>query len=188
VARLTAFNSVSVDGYFSGPNGDISWAHEASRNDNEWTSFVAENSKGDAMLLFGRVTYEMMVAYWPTPAAAKNDPIVAEGMNHLPKIVFSRTLDKPTWENTRVVNGDPAAEVRKLKQGSGKDMVILGSGSIVSQLTGARLIDEYQIVVMPIVIGKGRTMFEGIDGRVPLKRTKVRTFGNGNVFVCYEPK
>jgi dihydrofolate reductase len=111
---------------------------------------------------------------------------VAEQMNDLPKIVFSRTLDHASWHNTRLVQGDPAAEVRKMKQEPGMDMVIMGSGTIVSQLTQARLIDEYQIVVIPIVLGQGRTMFEGLQERLPLKLIKMRTFGNGNVWLCYE--
>src|SRR6185503_20473413 len=97
-----------------------------------WNTFVSENASGVGELLFGRVTYEMMTSYWPTPEAAKNDPVVAKQMNKLPKVVFSRKLDKVSWENTRLVKGDLAAEVRKLKQGPGKDLVILGSGTIVA--------------------------------------------------------
>lgn len=184
--KLIVFNSVTLDGFFSGENGDIGWAHENSQ-DPEWTSFVEENAKGEGMLLFGRVTYDMMASYWPTPAASKNDPVVAEGMNNMPKVVFSRTMDNPSWKNTKVVKGDIAAEVRRMKKESGPGMAIFGSGSIVSQLTQQRLIDEYQIVVVPVVIGKGRTMFEGIKEKLPLKRTKARPFGNGRVFLCYEP-
>ena len=104
-------------------------------------------------MLFGRVTYEMMKSYWPTPQAQKNAPEVAKQMNSLPKIVFSRTLQKPDWNNTRVIKGDLAAEVRKLKQAPGPDMVLMGSGSIVSQLALAGVIDEYQLVLYPVVIG-----------------------------------
>ena len=89
--RVVVFNSVSVDGFFTTPDGDLTWAH---KNDPEWNAFVGENAGGSGRLLFGRVTYDMMVSYWPTPAAAKNDPAVAEGMNNLQKIVVSRTLDK----------------------------------------------------------------------------------------------
>ena len=185
MGRLMVFNSVSLDGYYTGANGDLSWAY-ANRNDAEWNSFVEGNAKGEGMLLFGRVTYDMMVSYWPTPAAQKDMPVIAAGMNRARKIVFSRTLDTSSWNNTRVVRGDIAAEVRKLKQESGPGMVILGSGSIVAQLVG--LIDEYQFVVIPVVIGSGKTMFEGIQQKINLKLTKTRTFGNGNVLLCYQPK
>lgn len=114
-------------------------------------------------------------------------PIVAERMNSMPKVVFSRTLDKASWNNTKLVKGDMAAEVRKMKKEPGEGMAILGSGSIVSQLAPEGLIDEYQVVVNPIVLGKGRTMFDGVKEKLNLKLTKTRTFGNGNVVLCYEP-
>jgi len=182
--KLVVFNNVTLDGYFAGVNGDIGWAH---KSDPEWNAFVADNASGGGLLLFGRVTYELMTAYWPTPEALKNDPVVAERMNNLPKIVFSRTLDKASWKNTKLVKGDPAAEVRKMKKEPGKDMAIFGSGSIVSHLAQEGLVDEYQIVMNPVVLGKGRTMFDGIKEKLTLKRTKTRTFGNGNVLLCYEP-
>ena len=184
--KLSVFNSVTLDGYFSGENGDLRWAHEVPK-DAQFDAFVAENAKSGGELLFGRITYELMASYWPTPEAKKKDPDVAEGMNSLPKVVFSRTLREASWSNTRLVPGDPAAEVRKMKEAPGKDLVILGSGSIVSQLTQARLIDEYQMVVIPVVLGKGKTMFQGIAGNVTLKRTGTRSFANGNVFLSYEP-
>jgi dihydrofolate reductase len=182
--KIGVFNQVSLDGYFVDMNGDMSWAH---RQDAEWNAFVAGNAKGGGALLFGRVTYEMMASYWPTPMASQTDPIVAERMNQLPKIVFSRTLNKASWNNTKLVKGDVAAEVRKMKREPGEDMAILGSGSIVSLLASEGLIDEYQIVVNPIVLGQGRTMFDGIKERLTLKLTKTRAFGNGNVLLCYEP-
>ena len=137
--------------------------------------------------MLGRITYELMASYWPTPNAIKNDPIVAEGMNRMRKIVFSRTLENPSWSNTKAVKGDIAAEVRKMKNESGPGMAILGSGSIVSQLTAEGLIDEYQIIMNPIILGKGRTMFEGINEKVNLRPTTTRTFANGKIFLSYEP-
>jgi dihydrofolate reductase len=114
-------------------------------------------------------------------------PEVAKGMNNLPKVVFSRTLEKAAWKNTTLVKGDIEAAVRKMKNEPGPGMVIMGSGTIVSQLTQAGLIDEWQIVVNPIVLGKGRTLFEGVRDKVALRRTNSRTFGNGNVVLSYEP-
>ena len=184
MSRLVVFNQVTLDGYFTDANGDMSWAH---KNDPEWNEFVEENASGGGLLVFGRITYEMMKSFWPTPMALKSFPVVAQRMNSLSKIVFSRTLDQADWNNTKLVKGDLVAEIQKMKNGPGEDMVILGSGSIVSQLTQAALIDEYQIVVNPVVLGKGRTMFEGVKDNVNLKQTKTRTFGNGNVVLCYEP-
>ena len=117
----------------------------------------------------------------------KNDPIVAEGMNSMPKVVFSRTLNTASWSNTKLVKGDIASEIRKMKKEAGKDMAIFGSGSIISQLAPEGLIDEYQVVLNPVVLGKGRTMFEGLKEKLNLKLTKTRTFANGKAFLCYEP-
>jgi len=184
--KLTAFNNVTLDGYFTGANGDFSWAH-AGNDDAEYNAFVADNAKGGGQLLFGRVTYELMASYWPTPIATRNDPAVAERMNSLPKVVFSRTLDRPSWNNTKLVKGGLAAEVRAMKQEPGKDMAILGSGSIVAQLAQEALIDEFQLIVNPVVLGRGRTMFDGVKEALSLKLTKSRIFGNGKVLLCYLP-
>ena len=184
--KLVVFNQVSLDGYFADANGDMSFAHNDNQ-DAEWDAFVAGNASGGGMLLFGRITYELMASFWPTPFAAEHMPVVAERMNNLPKVVFSRTLDKVSWNNTKLVKGDIIDEIRKMKKDPGKDIAILGSGSILSQLAPHGLIDEYQIVVNPVALGKGRTMFDGIKEKVHLKLTKTRTFGNGNVLLCYEP-
>jgi dihydrofolate reductase len=189
MAKILVFNSVTLDGYFTDANNDMSWAHK-DPNDTEWNAFVGENASGGASgggaVLLGRVTYEMMAGFWPTPQAMEMMPDVAKGMNDMTKIVFSRSMKKAEWSNTKLVKGDLAAEVRKLKKGD-QDMVILGSGTIVSQLTQARLIDEYQLVVNPIILGKGRTMFEGVKDRLTLKRTNTRTFKNGNLVLSYQP-
>ncbi|HWZ90802.1 MAG TPA: dihydrofolate reductase family protein [Polyangiaceae bacterium] len=183
--KLLVFNQITLDGYFTGENGDMSWAH---KQDPEWTAFASENASGGGELLFGRVTYEMMVSFWPTPQALKSAPVVAERMNSLPKVVFSRTLDKASWNNTRLLQGDLVTEVRKLKQEPGPGLALMGSGSIVAQLTQARLIDEYQLVVLPVVIGKGRTLFEGVRDKLDLELSKTRTFQNGNVVLWYDPR
>jgi dihydrofolate reductase len=178
------YNNVSLDGYFVDAKGGMSWAH---KQDPEWSAFVSENAQGGSVLAFGRVTYDLMAGFWPTEAALKSLPAVAERMNSGPKVVFSRTMEKASWNNTRLVKGDLTAEVRKLKQEAGDPMVILGSGSIISQLTDERLIDEYQIVMTPIALGRGRTMFDGIKEKLRLKLMKSRAFGNGSVVLWYEP-
>lgn len=186
MGRLVAFNSVTLDGYFAGKNGDISWAK--AHQDPEFNAFVESNAVGGGTLVFGRITYELMASYWPTPMAAKNDPVVAERMNNLPKVVFSRTLARAPWNNTKLVKGDLTAEIRKLKAEPGRDMTILGSGSIVSQLAQEGLIDEFQFVVNPVVLGKGKTMFEGVKSAFALKLTRTRTFNSsGIVLLCYAP-
>ncbi len=183
--KLSVFNHVSLDGYFTDTKGDMSFAHK-DKPDAEWGAFVAGNASGGGTLVLGRITYDLMAGFWPTPFAAEQFPVVAERMNHLPKVVFSRTLDKASWNNTKLVKGDIAAEIRTMKKEPGPDVVILGSGTIVAQLAQAGVIDEYQIVVNPVVLGKGRTMFDGIKEKLSLKLTETRAFGNGNVLLCYE--
>jgi len=182
--KVIVFNQVSLDGYFVDGKGDMSWAH---KQDAEWNAFTSENARGGGVLVFGRRTYELMASYWPTPAALKSNAVVAEGMNNLPKVVFSRTLDKVSWTNTKLVKGDLASEMRKMKEQPGPDMVIMGSGTIVSQLTDARLIDAYQVVLNPIALGSGRTMFDGIREKLKLTLKDTRAFSNGNVVLWYEP-
>jgi len=180
--KLSVFNLITLDGYFAGQDGDISW-HMV---DEEFQELAEKASNSGNTLVFGRITYELMAGYWPTAEATASDPIVARGMNSAEKIVFSRTLTRVDWNNTRVVKDDMLAEIRRLKRESGKDLTVLGSGSIVAQLTGERLIDEYQVLLNPVVIGRGRTMFEGVKDRLPLRLTKTRVFGNGNVLLTYE--
>jgi dihydrofolate reductase len=182
--KLSVFNHVSLDGYFVDAHRDMSWAH---KQDPEWTAFLEGNASGGGVLMFGRVTYELMTMYWPTPMAARDNPAVAKTMNEMPKIVVSRTMDKAAWNNTTVIKNDLAASTRKLKQSTGDDIVLLGSGNIIAQLASEGLIDAYQLVVNPIALGNGRTLFEGVRDRLKMKLTSTRAFGNGNVLLCYDP-
>jgi len=182
--KLMVFNSMSLDGFIADSQGDMSWAY---KQDDEWNSFVAGNASGRGVLLFGRKTYDMMAGYWPTPVAAQNSPVVAKRMNELQKIVFSRTMEKALWQNSTLLRGDPAEEVKGLKQQPGPDLVILGSASIVAQLSAARLIDEYQIALSPVLLGEGKSMFAQIGERLALKLASTRSFRNGNLFLIYHP-
>jgi dihydrofolate reductase len=186
--RLNVFNQISVDGYFKTPSGDIRWMHQPADEDEEFKQFTNDNAVAGGVLLFGRKTYETMASFWPTPAAAEQFPDVARQMNSLPKIVFSKTLDKGTWNNTTIITGDPVAAVTKMKSEPGEPLAILGTGSIVSQLARAGLIDEYQMLVIPIVLGEGTSMFDGVNKMIDLTLTKTRTFRNGKAFLVYEPK
>lgn len=184
--KLIVFNHVSLDGYFADGNGSMSWA-KTGKDDVEWNAFVEQNASGDGPLLFGRKTYELMTQYWPTPMAKEHDASIADRMNTLQKVVFSKTLNEASWNNTKLVRDDLAGEVRRMKQDSGDGMTILGSGTLVAQLGDAGLIDEYHVVVNPVALGKGRTMFEGMAKQLALKPTKSRGFGNGCVYLVYEP-
>lgn len=184
--RLSLFNNVTLDGFFTDANGDMGWAHERAADD-EWQAFSEQNASGGGALVFGRVTYEQMEAFWPTAQAREASPALAQRMTEMEKIVFSRTRDRASWGNTTFVNGDPAATLRTMKKEAGADLVILGSGTIASQLTAEGLIDEYKFVVNPVLLGHGRTLFDRVDKKLNLKLISTRSFRNGNLFVCYEP-
>jgi len=182
--NLFVFNMVTLNGYFEGPNKEIDW-HNV---DEEFNEYAIGMLNSVDTLLFGRVTFELMARYWPTPDAMKDDPIVAEKMNALSKIVFSKTLDEVAWHNTKLVKDNIEEETRNMKKQPGKDMVLLGSGSILSEFAQRGLIDEYRIMVNPVVLGNGKPLFKGIKDRLNLKLTKTRIFKSGNVLLYYRPE
>ena len=185
MGKIVSFTIVSVDGYFAGPDGEIDWFKGQDEEDRQ---FSAEASGSGGTLIFGRTTYELMAGYWPTPQARKNDPDTAEVMNSSPKIVFSRSMgpvqDGPVWRNTRVVREMKAEEIQKMKENS--DFVILGSGSIVQQFANLGLIDEYQLMVTPVILGAGKYLFRDVN-RMNLKLIETKPFRNGRVFLRYRP-
>jgi dihydrofolate reductase len=184
---IGAFIQISLDGYYCDPHGDMSFAHKPP-DDAEWHEFVNGNASGGGMLLFGRMTYDMMAAWWPTPMAAKAMPEVAARMNAMQKIVFSRTMSSADWSNTTLVKEDVVGAVRRMKDETGPHIAILGSGSIVKQLAGAGLIDTFQVVVNPVALGAGKSLFSGLSQELELELTNTRVFGNGSVVLWYAPR
>jgi len=181
--KLFVFDMVTLDGYFEGPNQDISW-HNV---DEEFNEFAINQLKEVDTLLFGRVTYKLMASYWPTDSAIQDDPVVAGLMNGLPKIVFSKTLDFVEWNNATLVKDNVAEEVSRLKQKPGKDIAIFGSSDLAVTLAEHNLIDEYRIIVNPVFLGDGKPLLQGIKNKVNLKLLKARTFKSGNVLLYYMP-
>ena len=181
--KLFAFNMVTLDGFFEGPNQDISW-HNV---DDEFNQFAVEQTSTVGAILFGRVTYELMASYWPTPAAQSDDPMVANLMNTLPKVVFSRTLQKAEWNNTRLIKDNVAEEVLKIKQEPGNDLAVFGSANLLSSLMQMNLVDEHRVMVNPVLIGSGTPLFRNIDQKVNLKLVKTWTFKSGNMLLYYQP-
>jgi dihydrofolate reductase len=182
--KVFLFNMITLDGFFEGPNQDISWHHV----DDEFNEFAIEQLNEIGTLLFGRVTYQGMASYWPTEFAIKDDSIVAGLMNSLPKIVFSKTLDKAEWNNSRLVKENAAEEVSKLKQQPGKDIAIFGSSDLAVTLAERGLIDEYRIIVNPVFLGSGTPLLKGIKDKLNLKLLQARTFKSGNVLLYYTPE
>jgi dihydrofolate reductase len=184
--QLSAFMHVSLDGYFCDPRGDMRFAHKPP-DDAEWQEFVAENAAGSGVLVFGRTTYDMMAAWWPTAAAANAMPEVAAQMNGASKIVFSRTLTSAHWNNTTLIKTDLVRTISRMKAEPGPDMAILGSGSVVTQLAARGLIDTIHIVVNPVALGAGKAFLAGLRQPLNLTFTHARTFGNGSVVLSYAP-
>ncbi len=173
---------VSLDGFFEGPNHELDW-HNV---DAEFNEFAISQLNDIGTLLFGRVTYQIMASYWPTSAGIKDDPIVAGKMNSMAKIVFSKTLEKTEWNNTRLVKKGAPEEILKLKQQPGKDIAIFGSSDLAVTLIPHGLIDENRIMVNPVVLGSGKPLFKGINGKLSLKLLKTKTFKSGNVLLYYQ--
>jgi dihydrofolate reductase len=179
--RILSFMVATVDGYYEGPNQEFDWPVV----DEEFNEFGVQQLDEVDTLLFGRVTYEGMAAYWPTPAAEEDDPRVAARMNSMSKIVVSRTLDKAEWVNTRLINR--AEQLTTLKQQPGKDMAILGSSDLTVSLLQMGLVDELRIMVNPVVLGSGKSLFRTAGERISLKLLKSRPFNSGNVLLYYRP-
>jgi len=184
MARLNVFNFVTLNGYFKGPHEDLSW-HKQGVGPEE-NEYAEQGAQSDSILLFGRATYEMMAGWWPTPQAIATTPGIAQGMNNSEKIVFSHTLQEATWNNTRVVK-NMEEEVRRLKQGAGKGMTLLGSGSITTQLAELGLIDTFQFMIDPVALGNGTPLFKDISHQLDLKLTNSRIFKSGAVLLTYQP-
>jgi dihydrofolate reductase len=183
MGKLTSFTFVTLNGFYKGLHEDISW-HRHGKEEND---FAAGNFKAGNILLFGRVTYEMMAGYWPSAMAIKDNPAVAKGMNEADKIVFSTTMQKAGWNNTRLVKTNITDEIKKLKQQQAKDMTILGSGSLVTQFADEDLIDEYQVMIDPVALGKGTALFSNLTHQLNLKLTMTKTFQSGVVLMSYQP-
>lgn len=181
MSRLILWNSISLDGYFEGEKSwDVEWFHPFFGE--ELQAFSLEQLRSAEMLLFGRVTYEGMAAYW-TRAQGE----VAGYMNKLPKTVVSNKLDRADWANTTLVRGDAAAVVRKLQRQVSGNTFVFGSGKLCAALLDADLFDEVRLSLVPLVLGRGATLFGRGLSRVNMKLLEARPFSNGCVILRYEP-
>lgn len=176
--RVFVSNLSSLDGFFEGPDKKLDWFV----HDKEFFDYARAMLRSVDTILFGRDTYLHMAAYWPFAPADE----IAEKMNNLPKIVFSKTLPSADWRNSTLIRGDAAAEVARLKKLPGRDMVILGSAALTSSLLQAGLVDEYRIILAPTVIGRGNPLFPNIRQRLKLKLSKVQPLASGIVILYYE--
>jgi dihydrofolate reductase len=180
--KVVTDHLLSLDGYFGGPDGEIDW-FGFDEESMEWSRKIM--GAADSIVM-GRRTFELMAKFWPTPSALEQEPYIAKRMTELPKIVFSRTLDSSTWKNTKFVNGPVADTIRKEKQGTGGSILILGSSIVLAPLWKEQLVDEVNVRIQPIVVGKGRPLFAESEVRQPLALKESRTFQSGVTALRYE--
>lgn len=180
--------NVTLDGFMAGPHGELDW-HFPLWNE-EMASFAYEQLSMMDSILLGRVTYQAMASYWPyeanNTAHGRLEYAYAHMMNNYVKVVFSKTLRTVEWRNTRLVKKDIGKEVMAMKQQPGMDMIIFGSGSIVSRLMELDLIDEYVLWIHPVTLGEGMPLFRQLRDRQALKLLRARAFSSGVVILCYE--
>jgi dihydrofolate reductase len=176
--KLIMWNMVTLDGMFEGPDRDISWFVF----DDELEKYILETQLAADTLLFGRVTYELMAAYWPTAEGP-----IAKFMNSVKKIVLSRTLSKVDWANTTLVNDHAPEEIAKIKQKPGRDIFVFGSADFSQTLMRHGLVDEYRFGVNPVVLGQGTPFFKGGETQANLKLIETRPLNSGLVILHYEP-
>jgi dihydrofolate reductase len=181
--KIIVFENVTLNGMMAGPKGEIDWVIQ----DVEVTEYSREEGDTIDTFVFGRVTYDMMAMFWPTPAGKSANPVFAKALNNAQKIVFSRTLKKAEWQPAEVIPEIDKDKVMKEKERPFKDIMIFGSRSIVNQLAGLGLIDEYQLMVNPVVMGKGIPLFDKTLDKINLKLVRSRTFKSGLELLVYQP-
>lgn len=183
MGKLIMWNLVTLDGSFEGSKPwDLEWHNFVWGEELE--KFSLEQLRAAEMLIFGRKTYEGMAAYWPT---AEGEGEVAEFMNRIQKVVFSRTLKTADWANTRVMGGAAEAEIRQLKAGAEKDLFLFGSADFAASLMKAGLIDEYRLCVTPVVLGGGSPLFKTLPQPVRFELVETRPLKSGAVILTYRP-
>lgn len=180
--KLFLFMMVSADGYFEGPNHDLSW-HNVSP---EFHAFSDEQLSQTGLILFGYKTFQMMASYWTTPEALAVNPTTTKAMNEMPKVVVSTTLFEPKWDNTAVVLSDSIGEeIQRLKSMSGKSIALFGSNDLCVKLMERGLVDEFRLMMNPIALGSGSSVFRGLKRTTPLQLVSTQQFKSGNVLNCY---
>lgn len=179
--NIFLFMMVTIDGYFEGPDHDISWHNAANE---EFTQFANKQLDETDTLVFGRRTYDMMADFWPTAEASQVASATATRMNALHKVAFSRTPFEASWENSET-STDPVAYMTELKQKPGKAIAVLGSSGLCATLLEHGLLDELRIMVNPVALGKGTSLFAGLKTRQQFKLESTRNFESGNVLLRY---
>lgn len=184
--KLVLFMHTSLDGFVGGPNGEMDWINV----DEEMFDYAGGRTNEADTALYGRVTYQMMESYWPTaadqPGATKHDIEHSSWYNKVTKVIVSKTMKGVSLPNTKIISDNLVNEIIKLKQGTGKNIVMFGSPTVAHSLMTENLIDDYWLFVNPILLGQGIPLFKGIRDRTKLKLAKANTFSSGVVCLHYE--
>jgi dihydrofolate reductase len=186
--KLIASIFVTLDGFVSGPNGELDWMPGNGVPDKEVDQYVLRFLDSVDTMLLGRATYEVFVDFWPKATTA--DDLIADKFNAIPKVVFSSSLKSVNWgrwANARLAEGTPQDEMRRLKETARRDIVIFGSAKLVQSFSNLGLVDEYQLFVAPVVLGRGRRLFENIDDRHNLSLVDIKRFESGTALMSYAP-
>lgn len=181
---------VTLDGYIAGPNGEMDWVGEV--YDDAMGAYEGDIVNAADTLLLGRVTYDSFAGSWPhvpdNPSVSEGEKTYARRLNEMRKVVFSRTLERAEWNNSTVMREVTPEAIEQLKREPGRDMLIYGSASIVRTLTDLGLIDEYQLLVHPVVLGSGKPLFQNLKDQVKLKLVNSKTHPSGVVVLTYQPR
>ncbi|AKF10853.1 dihydrofolate reductase family protein [Sandaracinus amylolyticus] len=186
--RLYVSMCVSLDGFIDGPNGEIDWFHDG---DPQFEQYCDEMIDSVGLAIFGRRSYEIMLSYWPEAERHPRSPherAFARKMNALPKVVLSRTLERAEWQNTRVVRDRVGETIRELKQQPGEPIVAWAGAELVATLSALDLVDEYRLIVHPVVLGGGTPMWKDVVQRRALRLVRTTQLGQQLVLLCYEPE
>ncbi|MFA7419217.1 MAG: dihydrofolate reductase family protein [Melioribacteraceae bacterium] len=179
---------ISVDGFAGGPNGELDWM--TWNWDNQLKNYVTELTDSVDTILLGRKMTDGFISHWTNVMTDSKNPeyLAAKKFVETPKVVFTKKLDRSDWINTKLAKGDLTEEVNRLKKQNGKSIIVYGGASFVSSLIQNNLIDEYHLFINPTAIGKGMTIFNGLENNLNLKLIKSTPFDCGIVVNQFEPK
>jgi len=180
--KIFLFMNVSLDGFIEGPGHDISGFQDGGNE-----GFSLEGGPEVDTILLGHRTYEMMQSFWPTPQAEQAMPDVAKFMNEKLKLAVSHQPFEPGWKKVSVISADVIAQLKQLKAGPGKAIIIFGSNTLCVSLIQAGLIDEFQLLLNPVVLGAGTSLFAGLPEKAAFRLKGSHTFESGKVLLTYEP-
>jgi dihydrofolate reductase len=182
MAKLIVFNLISVDGFFESIDNSLDWFNA----DEEFNEFALNQLKSIHAILYGRITYEGMFEYWTSEMAAQSDLEMTTLMNETKKFVFSKTLNSLKWKNAELISNELISKVNEIKKTYSKDIIVFGSGNLITSLIELKLVDGFRLMVVPVLLGKGKRLFQDLSNTTNLKSLDKKQFDSGNLLLTYE--